>query len=102
MTLHSTKKAALEKKAKNIETNSATKRKAVNNNTECSDDSNDSRSNSNKNNINDYSKTDQMGATPTTNFPASMQSNNKSKSMQKMRSLTERSQLLSHYHPSFQ
>eukprot|EP00957_Ditylum_brightwellii_P201500 15325958-Ditylum_brightwellii.AAC.1 len=68
---------ASEKKAKNIETSRAMKRKAVDNNTECSDSSNDSSNNNNNSDNNDYSKTDQMGAIATANFPASMQDDNK-------------------------
>eukprot|EP00957_Ditylum_brightwellii_P101999 7774086-Ditylum_brightwellii.AAC.1 len=79
MTLFDTKKenAASEKKAKNVETSSATKRKAMDNNTQYSDGNNDGGSNNSNSDNNDYSKTDKMGETATTNFPAFMQSNNK-------------------------
>eukprot|EP00957_Ditylum_brightwellii_P154284 11741122-Ditylum_brightwellii.AAC.1 len=50
LTLLNTKKVMPEKKANSIKRSSATKRQAVDNNTVCSDDSNDSGSN----NDNDY------------------------------------------------
>eukprot|EP00957_Ditylum_brightwellii_P204014 15337214-Ditylum_brightwellii.AAC.2 len=74
LTLLDTKKAILEKKENSIERSSVSKKyKAGDNNTVCSDNSNDS----NSNNINDCSKTDQMEETTTTNFPAAMLCNNK-------------------------
>eukprot|EP00957_Ditylum_brightwellii_P180504 13749955-Ditylum_brightwellii.AAC.1 len=80
MTLLNTEKSnnpVSEMKAKNVKKSSAIKRKAVDNNTECSDSSNDSGDNTSNSDDNDSSKTDQMGATATATFPASMQSNNK-------------------------
>eukprot|EP00957_Ditylum_brightwellii_P039487 2987157-Ditylum_brightwellii.AAC.1 len=69
------------KKTQNIETSSGVEWNAADNNTKCSDGSNDGRNSNNSSDNNEYNETDQMGTKTIENFPASMP-NNDNKQMQ--------------------
>eukprot|EP00957_Ditylum_brightwellii_P000886 70467-Ditylum_brightwellii.AAC.1 len=67
------RKTASEENANRIERSSAKKTAETDNNTVCSDNSDDTRSN----NDNDYSKTDKMGKIAASTFSSAMLCNNK-------------------------
>eukprot|EP00957_Ditylum_brightwellii_P175947 13397423-Ditylum_brightwellii.AAC.1 len=70
----------------------------MDNNTVCSDNSDDTRSN----NIDDYSKTDQMGETAPSTFSSAMLYNNKQQKKSSKQSLTKNCWRFFHRHPPFQ